>query len=308
MRIVCFGEILWDVAGGVEYLGGAPLNFASCMTRLGNEAVLLSAVGRDDRGEKALHWMKESGLDIELVETKSLHRTGVAVVSTDQSGNTNFVIERPAAFDFINLGGPTLSRLVEFSPQWIYFGTLAQTATSTEAALKRLVMELPGTRRFYDVNLRDGHWNRDLVRRLSRLAHIIKLNDLEAETLFGFDHPLERFSLEAFCSEWSRSCGCTTICVTRGEAGCSIWHDKALHTFPGFRVEVVDTVGAGDAFSAGFLHGLGLGWRLDKAARFANGLGAIVASRPGAIPLWTMDECLRLIESQTPDYCADSYD
>ena len=160
----------------------------------------------------------------------------------------------------------------------------------------RLLKALPRVRSFYDINLREGHWNLPLVQRLSRLATIIKLNDTEAEVLFSLAFPAEPFSLDRFCMHWSSTYNVGTICVTLGAKGCAIYRQATLHHFPGFSVSVADTVGAGDAFAAGFLHGLG--WRMESQVMFANALGAIVASRPGATPFWTVDECLQLAASR----------
>ena len=90
------------------------------------------------------------------------------------------------------------------------------------------------------------------------------------------------------------------MCVTLGSRGCAIWANDRLRTFPGFSVKVADTVGAGDAFAAAFLHGFDLGWPMERTASFANALGAIVSSRAGATPPWTLEECLQLIESSRP--------
>ena len=102
----------------------------------------------------------------------------------------------------------------------------------------------------------------------------------------------KRFCLEEFCRYWSSKYGMKTICITLGGEGCAVFIDGTLRTFPGYTVKVVDTVGAGDAFAAAFLHGLHLGWPVERIAPFANALGALVASCAGATPAWTLDECL----------------
>lgn len=297
MRIVSVGEVLWDVIGDQEFLGGAPLNFSVSSQRLGNEVALVSAVGADRRGERAIQAIEALGLNTKFIGVVPDHETGAAIVTTDESGNATFVIKRPAAFDFLNIDDLLLSHLAAIRPDWIYFGTLAQTNGNNETMLHRLVSSVPKARCFYDLNLREGHWSFDLVRRLSGLASVIKLNEFEAETLYRLTCRLEQFSLEGFCRCWSEIYGTKVICVTLGERGCGIWENDAFRTFAGFRVKVMDTVGAGDAFSAAFLHGLQLGWPMERTALFANALGAIVASRAGATPPWTVEEILRLVET-----------
>jgi len=121
----------------------------------------------------------------------------------------------------------------------------------------------------------------------------VKLNESEAETLFRMTHGAEEFSLERFCEFWSQAHDNELICVTLGERGCAVWKSGGLRMFPGVAVNVVDTVGAGDAFSAAFLNGFHLGWPMERIAAFANALGALVASRAGATPAWSLGELPR---------------
>ncbi len=301
MRIVSIGELLWDVMGDREFLGGAPLNFSVSSRRLGNEVAFISAVGADQRGALAIESMEALGLSAKFIRVIPEQETGTAIVTTDKSGNATFVIKRPAAFDFLNIEDSRLSDTAVRDPDWIYFGTLAQTSARNEALLDRLVAGSPKSGRFYDVNLREGHWNPELVQRLSGLASIIKLNEPEAETLFRICCGAQQFSPERFCEYWSGNYGAEVLCITLGERGCMIWSNGGLQRFHGYPVKTVDTVGAGDAFSAAFLQGLQLGWPMERTASFANALGAIVAARPGAIPSWTIEECLRFMESANPD-------
>jgi fructokinase len=298
LHIVTIGEILWDVFDHAEYLGGAPLNFSAAVERLGNPVALVTGLGDDERGQKALQSMKELGLSSEFVQVLPGKDTGTARVTTDNSGNASFFIERPAAFDQFHLEEAQFAALAALQPGWIYFGTLAQTHAPTLATLDALLQRLPGVRRFYDMNLREGHWDLPLVQRLSKQATILKLNDSEAKTLFGLTIPAERFSLEHFARYWSSTYDIKTICITLGSKGCAVFSENAFSLFDGFTVKVVDTVGAGDAFAAAFLHGHIQDWSIERQAAFANALGALVASRAGATPGWTVDECLQRIADQ----------
>lgn len=304
MRIVSIGEVLFDVIGEQEFLGGAPLNFSAAAQRLGNTVTLLSAVGGDARGAKALNAMRELGLTTAFVQSLSACPTGTAIAVTDAAGNASYVIDRPAAFDCVQADAGLLGRLAATQPEWVYFGTLAHTRPEAESMLLQLLRSLPSARCFYDINLRTGHWNLPLVQRLSRLTTVLKLNESEAELLFHLTFGSKEFSLHEFCRSWSASYGTHTICVTLGSKGCAVFSNGVLRQFAGVSVKVVDTVGAGDAFAAAFLHGLHLGWPMEKIAAFANALGALVASRRGATPAWTLHECLQLMPSAsyTPDH------
>lgn len=294
MHIVSLGEVLWDVFEHGELLGGAPLNFAANMQRLGHRSTLLTAVGADPRGALVFERMRALGLSTEFVQTTSERATGSAIITTDSAGNAGFVIERPAAFDCLLTNDALWNKIQNSHPDWIYYGTLAQTNQATEKILIELTQSCKTARHFYDVNLRTGHWNLQLVERLSEVADILKLNETEAELLFQLTGKKKEFSLEAFCEDWSSAYGRKILCITLGDKGCAIYQDNKLQRFSGYQVEIVDTVGAGDAFAAAFLHGLDAGWRIEKVAGFANALGALVASRAGATPAWTVEEALKL--------------
>jgi fructokinase len=298
VRILAIGEILWDVFDHAETLGGAPLNFSAAAQRLGNQVALATGVGDDLLGNRAIESMKALGLSIQFAQVLAGKDTGTAVVTTDSEGNATYFIQRPAAFDEYDLDEAHLADLEALRPDWLYFGTLAQFLPRNETILHHILERVPSVKCFYDINLREGHWNLPLVERLSSRATILKLNDSEAEILFGLTRPDEKFSLDGFCRHWTHTYGTETICVTLGGEGCAIFKDNALERFEGFKIKVADTVGAGDAFAAAFLHGYGLGWPAAEIATFANALAALVASRAGATPGWTVEECRALIASQ----------
>ncbi len=145
------------------------------------------------------------------------------------------------------------------------------------------------------MNLRAGQWNLPLVQRLSHLASIVKLNEDEAETLFALTQPEKAsYSLEEFCRVWASTYGIEVMCITLGAAGCFVYDKGDVYRVPGYQVIVRDTVGSGDAFAAAFLHGYDRGWPVRQSAQFANALGALVASRAGATPDWTIEELLAI--------------
>ena len=119
MRIVSVGEILWDVIGKNEYLGGAPLNFAAHAQKLGHEVYPLSAVGADARGRKALDLLKARAMSTEFVQALKDKPTGTAEVELDMEGKPSFRIVRPVAYDFVDLTGQELKRFAEIQPDWI---------------------------------------------------------------------------------------------------------------------------------------------------------------------------------------------
>lgn len=300
MRILSVGEILWDVIGPTEHLGGAPLNFAAHVQKLGHEVFLLSAVGDDELGRRALELIRERGISTDLIRVLPEQRTGTAEVELDLEGKPTFTIVRPAAYDFVELSARDVQAISALNPEWVCFGSLYHMSSHALASTLRLLRALPSAKRFYDVNLREGNWNLAAVEQLSAQSTVVKLSDVEAESLDAMvDADEPNGSLETFCRRWIDRFGCSTVCVTCGERGCAIFKDQHHTQVPGFRIEVADTVGAGDAFSAAFVHGLTQGWDAQQIGRFANAVGALVASRPGAIPDWSVDEVRAKIEAAT---------
>jgi fructokinase len=301
LRVISIGEILWDVIGQTEYLGGAPLNFAAHAHKLGHDVDLVSAVGEDDRGRLALDGLRRHGVSADFVQVLADKKTGTAEVDLDRDGKPAFRIVRPAAYDFVQLSAEQLRRIVARQPEWIYFGTLYHCSQQSLSSTLALLEQLPSAKRFYDVNLRDGNWNLNTVEQLAAQASVIKLSDSEAEFLdASLNTEGHQGSVEHFCRRWSDQYRCKIICVTLGERGCGIYTEGVYTEVAGYSVQVADTVGAGDGFAAAFLYGLDQGWNMPQCGAFANAAGALVASRAGAIPEWSAQEAQQMMASEFP--------
>ena len=297
MKVLAIGEVLWDVFPDREFLGGAALNFCANIRRLGGAATLVSGVGADERGIRAIDVLYTLGLTPDCVQVVEDMPTGTAVVSFGDGGEADYLIRRPVAFDGFDQEAALVAVAELGSFDWIYFGTLLQTEHVLEEFVARLIAEKPGAECFYDLNLRTGHWNFELVQRLSHRCHILKLNLEEARTLSTLSGiPAHTFDLAEFCRKWSDAYGVHTICVTLGGDGCYIHGKHGVGRYDGFAIQVHDAVGAGDAFAAAFVHCHHAGWPTAEVANFANAVGAIVASRAGATPLWTYEDCTAMIQ------------
>lgn len=291
-HVAVLGEVLWDVFEHSRRLGGAPLNFGVHARRLGHPVTLISALGADEPGERAAEMIAGLDLDTRFLQTTSRFPTGTAQVQIGTDGATQFTILRPAAYDAIDLRARDLALLERCAPRWIYYGTLFASADPGKSVLDQILRTLPGAAKFYDLNLRPGSNSPKLVCELLQSANVVKLNAEELRRVHEFSGlPL---NIEAFCREGSARYGWQAVGVTLGDRGCAVlarghYVEAAAHP-----VEVVDTVGAGDAFAAAFMHGLSLTWAAAEIACFANRVGALVASRHGAIPDWTLDEAVKL--------------
>ena len=289
MRLVSIGEVLWDVIGDQEYLGGAPFNLCAHAVRLDHHAFFVSSVGFDDRGERALRAIEEQGIDTRYISQTHRAATGVSEIVLDAEGKATHRLPRPAAYDFVSLSDKQRSELTNSQPDWICFGTLLQMELSPRTLTRRLLDEHPAAKKFYDVNLRPNCWTLELVEEFLHRATAVKLNEEEVDALAGLvDCP--KGSHLRFSEIAAKRFGLNLVCITRGGQGCFIWRNGQHVESPGFKVAVADTVGAGDAFSAALLHGLQEGWPIEEIGMFANRVGALVASRDGAAPAWTLEE------------------
>lgn len=299
MNAVSIGEVLWDVFGETHHLGGAPFNFAAHLTRLGNSVCFVSGVGLDSFGQRILQEMERLQLSTRFVTSVPDQTTGRVTVTIDADGQPQFVIHRPAAYDCVQLTSQQLHELSALAPEWIYFGTLLQTNPSARRVTDTLLSSLPRAKRFYDVNLRPGSYTPKLVRDLLEQATVIKLNDQEVAEVAGMIG-CSYGSIEDFCRRMAKTFHCEAVCVTCGPQGCAALIGDQFALAPGYAVKVADTVGAGDAFAAAFVHGLTSGWPPQQVADFANRLGALVASRRGAIPEWNLEDIHSLQASGQP--------
>jgi len=290
MRIVSVGEIIWDIIGDKGYLGGAPLNFSMSARRLGHDVALVSGVGNDELGERALQALKQAGVDVSAIEVND-RPTGRALVTLNEQGHATFEIPRPAAYD-------QLRKLREVgAADWVYFGTLFNALPENLKTTLALLDRMGSSKRFYDVNLRTGHWHVGAVINLAQRATVTKLNHVEVRILALDLWGEETIAQNEFCRRWQQEYGCPVVCITCAEDGCAIYRDGQFVEVCGYKVKVADTVGAGDAFAAAFLHGFEQGWELNKIGRFANAAGALVASRAGANPEWSVEEVEALVAS-----------
>ncbi len=286
------GEVLWDLFADSTLLGGAPLNFAAHARRLGCEALLISAVGDDDLGARAIQCVGKLALDTAMLQTTNRWSTGTAHVCLDAPGQPTFTIARPAAYDAVHLSEEQIGRLTAWNPGWLYYGTLFPSAPDGKRTLVRLLQALPQAIPFYDVNLRPGFDAPELVLELLALAGVVKVNEAELQAASRFSGLPS--TAEAFCRQGAQRYGWKAVCVTQGARGCAVLRGDEYAAADSYPIEVADTVGAGDAFAAALLHGLNQQWPVGEIASFANRVGAIVASRAGAIPDWNLAEAIGL--------------
>jgi len=282
MLVVGLGEVLWDLFPEGKQLGGAPANFAYITNLLGDRGIIASRVGDDAFGDEIQQRLGTLGLEASYLQSDSARPTGTVRVRVDQDGQPKFEITDMVAWDFL-----------EWTPAWeslaqqadaICFGSLAQRSpASRETIHKFLGAARPGTARIFDVNLRQAFYSAKALSESLKFADIAKLNAEELPhvvELLGIPHHGEQPSAERLRFAY----GLKLVCVTRGARGSFLVSEFERHEHPGFRVQVADTVGAGDAFTAALVHHFLRGAGLAAMNEAANRIGAWVASCVGATP------------------------
>jgi fructokinase len=285
--IVGLGELLWDLLPGGKQLGGAPANFTVMSARLGNRGVIASRVGRDALGEEARAYLAPLPAELDYLQMDEEHATG-SVSVTLQDGQPEYVIHQPVAWDFLAC-----------TPEWlalaqradaVCFGTLAQRHdVSREAIHAFLAAASENCVRVFDVNLRKPFYDARVLTDSLQRATLLKLNEIEmpvvmsllglaensgsdeASLLQSAQRLLDRFPLKL-------------VCITMGSQGSLLVKPEAYHRHHGIATEVVDTVGAGDAFTAALVSFYLRGAPLAVLNEAGNRWGSWVASQRGAMP------------------------
>lgn len=282
LNITAFGEIVWDCFGDTETLGGAPLNFAYYCALNGCESAIIGAIGRDRRGAKAREKIREIGIsDAALADSD--YPTGVVEVSKGADGLPQYDILKSRAWDFIE-ATPAAAETAKNCDAFC-FGTLSQRSRISRDTLFKLIALLRrDCLKVFDVNLRQNYYDARIVGDSLKSADIVKLNETELpeiNALIGGE-PSENFGDMA--NAVFEKFPVKIIICTLGERGYSIFRrgEPTVNGLP-IPVKVADTVGAGDAFTAGFVSALLGGGTVESAATNAAKCAAVACSRRGAI-------------------------
>lgn len=284
IQIVGLGEILWDVFPDGARFGGAPANFACSAAGLAAGSARVSmagAVGRDDLGHRALAEFTARGVDVAAVAVLP-EPTGRVDVTVDAAGHASYVFAPDCAWDNVPWSD-SLERLAAATTA-VCFGTLSSRGATSRATIRRFIAAVPSPAlRILDINLRPPFWSPDVVRDSLALANIVKCNDDElpvvAEILGLSGSP------EAILRQLVDRHALRLAALTRGAKGSLlITADGSASDLPGTPVDVVDTVGAGDAFTAAVTLGLLAGWPLSKLHAHAERVAASVCTQRGGTP------------------------
>lgn len=278
MRLLAFGEVLYDVFGERKTIGGAPLNVAYHFHKCGGDADIISAVGDDVLGRNALSVMKTAGIGTEYV-TLSNYPTGRADVNATGS-EADYVFNFPCAWDDIRLPYSLLESVDVF-----YWGTLALRSEKSRETFRSISSSIKADIRYFDVNIRKKFYSEDIIIEGLESCNILKVNENELPLILSLSGKEDIPSLKEGYS-------IDIVILTEGERGSTIYGESAVH-IPAVKTAVVDTVGAGDSYSACFLYNYIESGNAEKAARKASVLSSFVCSKRGGMPDYDIDEVLR---------------
>jgi fructokinase len=284
---VCFGEILWDILPDASLPGGAPMNVAYHLNQLGVSAAMISRIGNDPLGEELLQFIASKGVDTAFIQRDETYNTGT-VLATLNGNNVSYEILQPVAWDFIQYS-MHLQKLVA-SARYFILGSLVARNEKSRQTLFELLETAPY--KILDINLRKPHYEKGVLDYLMQHADMLKLNAEELQLLgewYGFRGD-EDEQMKALQQKFRLN----TIITTRGDKGASVLHDGTYFEHPGYKVQVADTIGSGDAFLAGFISRFMLQPDIPAALEFACKMGAFVAGRQGACPDYSVADIMFL--------------
>lgn len=279
-KTVGLGEVLYDLLPGGARLGGAPANFAWHSAQFGLDALVVSAVGNDEPGRRALATFDKEGLA--YIAPRVGFPTGTVGVGVDSKGVPTYTFAPDVAWDNIPLTPAMASAAAQCRA--VCFGSLAQRAPVSRRTIRQFLAAVPaGCARIFDINLRQRFYTREILTDSLLLADVLKINDDELSVLSRM-YGIGGGGAQEACREIARRFGIATVILTLGTEGSYVFADGEASFEPTPRVEVADTVGAGDSFTAAFTAARLAGLTVGDAHKLAVSVSAYVCTQKGATP------------------------
>ena len=289
-KVVSFGEVLWDKLPSQKVAGGAPLNFGYRLNSFEKSISIISKVGDDPLGKKLIEFLNKNGLDTEHLQISKIYKTGEVNVSIDKNGIADYDILNPVAWDDIDLNSKNID-LTKNSSIFVFGSLICRNVTSRET-LKELLKIAPF--KLFDVNLRFPFYDLNLIEELMMCSDFIKFNHEEITEISSI-YTKKKTSLENMIKTISEKTKTYDICVTMGEKGACYYTNNTFYFQDGFKINISDTVGAGDSFLATLVEGILNKTKPQEILKKACAVAALVASKRGATTKVSLTEINNLI-------------
>lgn len=292
LSLLSFGEVLWDLFPTGPVVGGAPLNVAWHAQQLGLSSRMISRVGEDKEGHELISFLKEKGLANDFVQVDHNYPTGRVIVTLKSNDSPVYEIVHPVAWDFIQLQSE--AKLSAAGCDAFVFGSLACRSDKNKKTLYALLEET--TLPVFDVNLRAPFFSKRLISDLLKKARIVKMNDEELELISGWKNLKgnEQERIAKLRHQYHHD----VVIVTKGGKGAVCCTTDGFYSHPGYKINVRDTVGSGDAFLAGFVSQYLQLKPLENCLEFAGAMGAFVATQKGATPSLDLKQISILVDDK----------
>ncbi|MBC7363537.1 MAG: carbohydrate kinase [Candidatus Aminicenantes bacterium] len=278
--VVGIGEVVWDIFPDGAYMGGAPANFVYYAQLHGFQSYLVSRVGDDELGRETIKRFSSHQLPTDYIQVDRIHPTGTVKVRLDANKVPTFTIEENAAWDFLERN-ESLQQLAK-KAEAICFGSLAFRSVVTGETINCFLDQAsPDCLLVLDINLRAPFFSPELIKKLLEKADVLKLNEGELDIIAGYFYPDLKEELP-LCRRLIQDYQLALVALTKGEKGSWLVTSKQESYHPAFPVTVVDTVGAGDAFTSVLVAGLLKGQSLEEINKQANWVASRVCAEKGA--------------------------
>ncbi|MEZ4884317.1 MAG: carbohydrate kinase [Chitinophagales bacterium] len=289
-KIICFGEVLWDILPSGKKAGGAPMNVAYHLQNFGISTSMISSVGKDNLGLELIAFLQQHSLPTDFITQDDTLPTGTVHVQLDENGSPSYEIVSSVAWDNIPLDEARQKAVKEADA--LVFGSLACRSVGSRETLMSLAQLAP--MRIFDLNLRSPFYSQELIEKLLSVANVVKMSDEELEIIGNWY--LEDFDVTTVLQLVSKKFGIDTIVLTKGKEGAVCLNEDKMYHQSSFPIKVVDTIGSGDSFLAAFLKKMFNLDDIQSCLEFACAMGGLVASSKGGTPKITEQDVYEFIE------------
>lgn len=275
MKFLAFGEMLWDIFEDKKTLGGAPFNLCTHMSKLGFNSYILSALGDDELGREFLKYIKELKINDNYIQI-SPYQTGITNIILEKN-NATYTFNENCAWD--NINDSKIDEILKENYDIFYFGSLSQRSLTSKNTLYKILSKIKTKEIFFDINIRKNFYSKEILTSSLKACTILKLNEDEVKIIreeLGYKD-------DDFILDLMDEYKIKIVLLTLGKDGSKCFYKDKVYKQGIINSKVIDTVGAGDSFSAGFLFAYSHLNDIEKALDFAAKIAAFIVSNTGAI-------------------------